>query len=36
MGNQEYFAIMVGMSVLAVLMFILPRKQLGKWLEPQG
>ena len=36
MGNQEYFAIMVGMSLLAVLMFVAPRKQLTKWLEHRG
>jgi POT family proton-dependent oligopeptide transporter len=36
MGNQEYFAIMVGMSLLAVVMFIGPRKQLTKWLEHKG
>lgn len=36
MSNQEYFAIMVGMSLLAVVMFIGPRKQLTKWLEHKG
>jgi POT family proton-dependent oligopeptide transporter len=36
MGNQEYFAIMVGMSLLAVVMFIGPRTQLTKWLEHKG
>jgi POT family proton-dependent oligopeptide transporter len=33
MSNQSYFAIMVAMSLLAVVMFILPRKTLAKWLE---
>jgi POT family proton-dependent oligopeptide transporter len=33
MSNQNYFAIMVAMSALAVVMFLAPRKQLAKWLE---
>jgi POT family proton-dependent oligopeptide transporter len=33
MSNQNYFAIMVVMSLIAVVMFIAPRKQLVKWLD---
>jgi POT family proton-dependent oligopeptide transporter len=33
MSNQNYFAIMVAMSLIAVVMFIAPRKQLVKWLD---
>jgi POT family proton-dependent oligopeptide transporter len=33
MSNQNYFAIMVAMSVLAVVMFLAPRKLLARWLE---
>lgn len=33
MSNQNYFAIMVAMSVVAVVMFIAPRKLLAKWLK---
>lgn len=33
MSNQNYFAIMVAMSLIAVVMFIAPRKQLAKWLK---
>jgi POT family proton-dependent oligopeptide transporter len=32
MGNQSYFGIMVGMSLLAVAMFLLPRKKLSAML----
>ena len=33
MSNQNYFAIMVVMSLIAVVMFVAPRKQLVKWLD---
>ena len=33
MSNQNYFAIMVVMSVIAVVMFIAPRRYLAKWLN---
>jgi POT family proton-dependent oligopeptide transporter len=36
MSNQNYFAIMVAMSALAVVMFLAPRKQLAKWLEKKA
>ncbi|MFM8771569.1 MAG: peptide MFS transporter [Candidatus Kapaibacterium sp.] len=31
MSNESYFAILVGMSLLAVAMFLVPRKSLAKW-----
>ena len=36
MSNQAYFAIMVAMSVLAVIMFVAPRKRLGSWINTNG
>jgi hypothetical protein len=36
MSNQNYFAIMVAMSALTVVMFLAPRKQLAKWLEKKA
>ncbi|MFN5378747.1 MAG: peptide MFS transporter [Ignavibacteria bacterium] len=33
MSNQNYFAIMVGMSLLAVVMFLAPYKKLAVWIE---
>jgi POT family proton-dependent oligopeptide transporter len=31
MSNESYFAILVGMSLLGVAMFLLPRKKLARW-----
>lgn len=31
MSNESYFAILVGMSLLAVAMFLVPRRSLAKW-----
>ncbi|MFN5378301.1 MAG: MFS transporter, partial [Ignavibacteria bacterium] len=36
MSNQSYFAIMVGMSLLAVVMFLAPYKKLAVWIEKKG
>lgn len=33
MSNQNYFMIMVGMSLLAVMMFLAPYKKLAVWIE---
>lgn len=33
MSNQNYFMIMVGMSLLAVVMFLAPYKKLAMWIE---
>lgn len=36
MSNQNYFMIMVGMSLLAVVMFLAPYKKLAVWIEKKA
>jgi len=36
MSNQNYFMIMVAMSLLAVVMFLAPYKKLAVWIEKKA